>query len=94
MAESNERIRQRSGESREKESRPRREISGPGAADFIAAPGGLDLPENDRSKGTGATRDEGIVAQTPLRANLDEPRPTTEREVVSEDGEAPGDPKR
>jgi hypothetical protein len=31
--------------------------------------------------------DEGIVAQTPLRANLDEPSSTTEREVVSDERE-------
>ena len=36
-------------------------ISGPGAADFIAAPGGLDLPETDPSKGMTQTREEGIV---------------------------------
>lgn len=31
--------------------RKRREISGPGASDFLAAPGGLDLPESDPAKG-------------------------------------------
>ncbi len=36
-------------------------ISGPGAADFLTAEGGVDFPENDSSKGTGQTRDEGLV---------------------------------
>lgn len=40
----------------------RREISGPGAADFLAAPGGVDMPESDPSKGTrGARGDEGAL---------------------------------
>jgi hypothetical protein len=33
-------------------------ISGPGAADFIAAPGGLDVPETAPGKGTGILRDD------------------------------------
>src|SRR5262245_26267893 len=37
-------------------------ISGPGAADFLAAPGGLDLPGSDTTKGMGATRDEGPLS--------------------------------
>jgi hypothetical protein len=36
----------------------RRPISGPGASDFLAASGGLDLPGVDPSKGTSALRDE------------------------------------
>jgi hypothetical protein len=36
-------------------------ISGPGAADFIASPVGLDLPEADSSKGMGQTSDESIL---------------------------------
>ena len=63
-----------------------REISGPGAADFLAAPGGLDMPENDLSKGTGVTRDEGIVGSMPLVPNLDEPDSRTEREILQPPG--------
>jgi hypothetical protein len=33
-------------------------ISGPGAADFLASPGGEDLPGTSTSKGTSQTRDE------------------------------------
>jgi len=37
-------------------------ISGPGAADFLTAPGGTDFPETDASKGaTQATRGEGLL---------------------------------
>jgi hypothetical protein len=35
-------------------------ISGPGAADFIAAPGGLDTPESG-TKGIASTRDEPLI---------------------------------
>lgn len=35
-----------------------RTISGPGAADFLAASGGLDIPGSDSGKGTGALRGE------------------------------------
>jgi len=40
------------------EKKPTRTISGPGAADFIAAPGGLDRPESG-DKGTASLRNEG-----------------------------------
>jgi len=60
-----------------------REISGPGAADFLAAPGGLDMPENDPAKGTGALRQEGLVDRERLYPNLDEPDPSSEREVLT-----------
>ena len=33
-------------------------ISGPGAADFLAAPGGIDFPEVTPVKGTGILREE------------------------------------
>ena len=33
-------------------------ISGPGASDFLAAPGGVDFPEVTPEKGTGILRDE------------------------------------
>ena len=62
-----------------------REISGPGAADFLAAPGGLDMPENDPAKGTGALRGEGLIDRERLYPNLDEPNPSTEREVLTPD---------
>ena len=65
--------------------RPGREISGPGAADFLAASGGLDIPENDPSKGTGALRGEGLVDRERLVPNLDEPSPTSERQVLTPD---------
>jgi hypothetical protein len=35
--------------------------------------------------------DEGIVAQTPLRTNLDEPRRTTERVVSSDQRDVTSD---
>jgi hypothetical protein len=35
-------------------------ITGPGAADFLTAPGGLDRPESG-SKGMAQTRDEGLL---------------------------------
>jgi hypothetical protein len=51
-------------------------ISGPGAADFIGAPGGLDLPETDPSKGMTQTREEGIVDDVEqLEPNLEPPDP-------------------
>jgi hypothetical protein len=56
-------------------------ISGPGAADFLTAPGGTDLPETDPSKGTGATRGEGLVDDPKaLEPNLEPPDPALERE--------------
>ena len=36
-------------------------INGPGAADFLGTPGGIDLPETDPSKGMTQLREEGIV---------------------------------
>ena len=69
--------------------RPGREISGPGAADFLAASGGLDLPETDPSKGTGALRGEGLVDRERLVPHLDEPDPTSERQVLTPDSPTP-----
>lgn len=74
--------------------RPGREISGPGAADFLAASGGLDMPENDPSKGTGALRGEGLVDRERLVPNLDEPSPTSERQVLTPDPARPGKTKK
>lgn len=74
--------------------RPGREISGPGAADFLAASGGLDMPENDPSKGTGALRGEGLVDRERLVPNLDEPSPTSERQVLTPDPVRPGKTKK
>jgi hypothetical protein len=36
-------------------------ITGPGAADFLTAQGGLDRPESGLGKGTSQTREEGIL---------------------------------
>jgi hypothetical protein len=56
-------------------------ISGPGAADFLTAPGGLDLPENDPNKGMAQTRDEGVITDAgTLEPDLDAPDPTVTRE--------------
>lgn len=57
-------------------------ISGPGAADFLTAPGGIDFPETEPSKGTAqATRGEGLVDDTDaLEPDLEPPDPATERE--------------
>lgn len=41
----------------------KRKISGPGAADFITAQGGIDFPETGVSKGTGQLRDEDSLVQ-------------------------------
>ena len=70
----------------------KRVISGPGAADFIAAPGGEDLPETSADKGTGAAH-RGEAPLTDAR-NLqpaidDEDIPTSERSILVEDGEEP-----
>jgi len=74
--------------------RPGREISGPGAADFLAASGGLDMPENDPSKGTGALRGEGLVDRERLVPHLDEPSPSSERQVLTPDSSKPGSRKQ
>ena len=56
-------------------------ISGPGAADFLTAQGGLDRPETDPSKGMGQTRDEGRVdAPAELEPQLEAPDPALARE--------------
>lgn len=70
--------------------RPGREISGPGAADFLAASGGLDMPENDPSKGTASLRGEGLVDRERLVPHLDEPDPSSEREVLTPDAPTTG----
>jgi hypothetical protein len=36
-------------------------ITGPGAADFLTASGGMDRPETGASKGMGQTRDESLL---------------------------------
>jgi hypothetical protein len=62
--------------------RKKMKISGPGAADFLTAPGGIDFPETDASKGSGqATRGDGLTddAQA-LEPDLDAPDPALERE--------------
>ena len=57
-------------------------ISGPGAADFLTAPGGTDFPETGPSKGaTQATRGEGLVDDPEaLEPDLEAPDPALERE--------------
>jgi hypothetical protein len=60
----------------------KRRISGPGAADFLTAPGGVDFPETESSKGAAqATRDEGVINDaTTLQPDLEAPDPTVTRE--------------
>jgi hypothetical protein len=51
-------------------------IRGPGAADFLGTPGGLDLPDTDSSKGMTQTREEGIVNDVDrLEPDLEPPDP-------------------
>ena len=61
----------------------RREISGPGAADFLTAPGGTDLPENELAKGTRAAQTDDVsgISTNPegLAPHLDEPECRSER---------------
>ena len=67
------------------DARPRRrEISGPGAADFLTAQGGLDLPESDPAKGTNVVRGDSALTDEPLAPHLDDPDPHTERRVESD----------
>jgi hypothetical protein len=56
-------------------------INGPGAADFLTAPGGIDFPETDPSKGSGeATRGEGLVDDADaLEPDLEPLDPALER---------------
>ena len=55
-------------------------ISGPGAADFLTAEGGVDLPETDASKGMSQTRDDALVNDATLDPDLDAPDPAVTRE--------------
>ena len=57
-------------------------ISGPGAADFLTASGGIDVPETEPSKGAAqATRVEAPVDEAgALEPDLDAPDPAKERE--------------
>jgi len=57
-------------------------ISGPGAADFLTAPGGIDLPETDPSKGSAqATRGDSLLDDAGrLEPDLEPPDPALERE--------------
>jgi len=57
-------------------------ISGPGAADFLTASGGLDLPETDASKGSAqATRGDSLLDDAQrLEPDLEPPDPALERE--------------
>ena len=59
--------------------RDRLVISGPGAADFLTAQGGIDQP--GAGKGTSNLKDQGIADDTPrlepaLEADEDEKKPT------------------
>jgi len=62
--------------------RKKLKISGPGAADFLTAPGGIDFPETEPTKGTAqATRGEGLLDDAAaLEPALEPPDPATERE--------------
>ena len=42
--------------------KPKRTITGPGAADVTGAQGGIDFPENAPDTGTGQVRDEDAIA--------------------------------
>ena len=67
-------------------------ITGPGAADFLTAPGGIDLPETDPSKGMAQTRDEGMLSDArTLEPDLEPPDPSVqrEREVIPPDRDEP-----
>jgi hypothetical protein len=70
-----------------------RTISGPGAADFIAAGGGLDLPGVDASKGTSALNDGSPLTDparlTPRIGPDHEPIPG-ERDVTTLTGSQTG----
>jgi hypothetical protein len=70
----------------------KRVISGPGAADFIAAQGGEDLPETSPDKGTGsANRNESPLTDARnLQPAIDEEDiPRNERTINVEDREEP-----
>src|SRR5687767_10467070 len=53
-------------------------VTGPGASDFLTAPGGEDLPETSTSKGAGTRRDESDL--TNPRNLIPRPGPDTEAE--------------
>ena len=56
-------------------------ISGPGAADFLTAQGGIDFPETDASKGMAQTHDEGPLNDAAdLEPDLEAPDPDATRE--------------
>jgi hypothetical protein len=57
-------------------------ISGPGASDFLTAPGGIDFPETDSTNGSAqATRGEGLVDDAEaLEPDLEPPDPAIQRE--------------
>ena len=64
-----------------------REISGPGAADFLTAPGGLDRPETSRDKGAEQTDDETLTSDARrLVPNLDPAGEHSEKKWESEEG--------
>ena len=63
----------------------RRVITGPGAADFLTASGGLDGPDDDPATGARVAEDNPFTGARRLTPDLDQPSPTTEREIVSPD---------
>ena len=68
-------------EAEEKDLTKKFKISGPGAADFLTAQGGIDFPETDPSKGMTQTRGEGVISDaTTLEPDLEAPDPALERE--------------
>lgn len=68
-------------------------INGPGAADFLTAPGGIDSPETEPSKGASqATRGEGLTDDpAALEPDLDPPDLALEREreIIPPDPDEP-----
>ena len=78
--------RDRKSNSEETNRKPAREISGPGAADFLTAPGGLDLPESDPAKGMGQTRGDGLITDArQVVPNLDPAGASAEQRWESEE---------
>jgi hypothetical protein len=59
------------------------EISGPGAADFLAAPGGADFPGGGQTEGMAQTRDDTAIDSRRLAPDLDAPAEDVEKKWES-----------
>jgi hypothetical protein len=74
------------------------EISGPGAADFLTAPGGADFPGSGQNEGMAQTRDESLIDSKRLTPDLDPAGEDVEKKWESPEALAPEDargrPKR